>query len=88
MTLSTVILPSYASLMPLLSMSNSKKERKSFKMYLSLGTQVLSTLPAGTHPMFTKAASMDALYVKGQVRPSVKGKMREFHLKKVTCGYF
>jgi hypothetical protein len=66
--------------MPLLSMSNSKKERKSFKMYLSLGTQVLSTLPTGTHPIFTKVVSLDALYVKVQVRPPEKVKMRKFHL--------
>lgn len=32
--------------------------------------------------MLTKAVSLDALYVKGHVRPSVKGKMRKFHLKK------
>ena len=57
-----------------------QKREKAFQMYLSLGTQVLSTLPAGTHPMFTKTASLDALYVKVQVRPPEKVKMRKFHL--------
>ena len=45
-------------------------------------------LPAGTHLLFTRSASKDALYLKGQVRPSEKVKMREFHLQKLTCGHF
>ena len=66
-----------------------KEERKSCKNYVYLwGRRFSLALPTGTLTMFTKAASMDALYVKGQVLPFVKGKMREFHLKKVTCGYF
>ena len=66
-----------------------KEERKSCKNYVYLwGRRFSLALPAGTLTMFTKSASMDALYVKGQVRPSVKGKMREFYLEKVTCGYF
>ena len=66
-----------------------KEERKSCKNHVYLwGRRFSLVLPAGTRTLFTKSASMDALYVKGQVRPSVKGKMREFYLEKVTCGYF
>ena len=66
-----------------------KEERKSCKNYVYLwGRRFSLVLPAGTRTLFTKTASIDALYVKGQVRPSVKDKMREFYLEKVTCGYF
>ena len=53
-----------------------------------MGTQVLSTLPACTHFKFIIHAYLYALYVKGWVRTLVKVKMREFHLKKITCGHF
>jgi hypothetical protein len=72
MALSTVILPSWQVLCLCYPCQTPKRE-KVFKNVLSLGTQVLLALPAGTHPMFTKPASLDALYVKGQVRPPVKG---------------
>ena len=75
--------------MLLLSSSNSKKRESLVKnVFISGERRFSQALPAGTLTMFTKAASLDALYVKGQVRPSVKGKMHKFHLKKVTCGYF
>jgi len=81
----TLLGKSYASAIHL----KLKEERKSCKKCVYLwGRRFSLALPAGTLTMFTKVASLDALYVKGQVRPSVKGKMREFHLKKVTCGYF
>ena len=81
----TLLGKSYASVIHL----KLKEERKSCKNYVYLwGRRFSLALPAGTQVMFTKTASMDALYIKGQVRPSVKGKMREFYLEKVTCGYF
>ena len=81
----TLLGKSYASAIHL----KLKKERKSCKKCVYLwGRRFSLALPARTLTVFTKVASMDALYVKGQMRPSVKGKMREFHLKKVTCGYF
>jgi hypothetical protein len=50
-----------------------RKRESLLKLCLSLGRRFSLALPAGTHPMFTKPASLDALYVKGQVRPPVKG---------------
>ena len=85
---SIVILSSLSSLIPLLFMSSFKKERKSLKTCLSLGTQVLSTFLVYTHSKLIVPAYLYALYVKGWVRTPVKFKRREFHLKKVTCGHF
>ena len=81
----TLLGKSYASVIHL----KLKEERKSCKNYVYLwGRRFSLALPAGTQAIFTKPASMDALYVKRQVRPPVKGKMRKFYLEKVTCGYF
>jgi hypothetical protein len=58
---SIVILSSLSSLIPLLFMSNFKKRESHLKTCLSLGTQVLSTLPACTHPKLIVPAYLYAL---------------------------
>ena len=63
-----------------LHVKTSKREKSHLKTCLSLGTQVLSTLPACTHPKYTIPAYLYALYAKAWVRTLVKVKRREFHL--------
>jgi len=85
MTPSTVILSSYASLVPLLIMSNSKNEEKVLVKSNISGYAGSLRLTCGYASQFHKSCVHVRSVIKDRVRTPVR---RKFYSKKVTCGYF
>ena len=79
MSLSPLILSSFASLKPQLFMSSLKNERKSLKINKALVPHFLLLLPTVPHPMVMLPEDLLALSLKELVRTPVKVKKAQVY---------